>query len=266
MLDLVVDKRLRRKLTTVVDSIALEPNAAARTSPRAATHGVPCTRCCSHAGRGVVPRPQPRRVRVPVPAKVLTSQLRAAAALPRPRRRRLRRGARRRTRWLVPPPFVTAPGPPAGRRSSPCRCEFGLQISRFTWPGGAEEIGARLASIAPRRRGGRLHEHLGDGPLPPDPGRRSGVGRHARQLHDARLPRRRRPSACALGVLVTGITYRNVAHLAKIVATLDVLSGGRAMCGLGAAWFEREHELYGWDFPPVRSATSCSRTRSSCCR
>jgi alkanesulfonate monooxygenase SsuD/methylene tetrahydromethanopterin reductase-like flavin-dependent oxidoreductase (luciferase family) len=51
-----------------------------------------------------------------------------------------------------------------------------------------------------------------------------------------------------LGTLVTGITYRNVAHLAKIVATLDVLSGGRAMCGLGTAWFEREHLLYGWAF------------------
>jgi alkanesulfonate monooxygenase SsuD/methylene tetrahydromethanopterin reductase-like flavin-dependent oxidoreductase (luciferase family) len=55
-----------------------------------------------------------------------------------------------------------------------------------------------------------------------------------------------------LGTLVTGITYRNVAHLAKIVATLDVLSGGRALCGIGAAWYEREHRLYGWDFPPLR--------------
>ena len=55
-----------------------------------------------------------------------------------------------------------------------------------------------------------------------------------------------------LGTLVTGITYRNIAHLAKIVATLDVLSGGRAMCGIGAAWFEREHRLYGWEFPPLR--------------
>ena len=53
-----------------------------------------------------------------------------------------------------------------------------------------------------------------------------------------------------LGTLVTGITYRNLAHLAKIVATLDVLSGGRAMCGLGTAWFEREHELYGWGLQP----------------
>jgi alkanesulfonate monooxygenase SsuD/methylene tetrahydromethanopterin reductase-like flavin-dependent oxidoreductase (luciferase family) len=54
-----------------------------------------------------------------------------------------------------------------------------------------------------------------------------------------------------LGTLVTGITYRNIAHLAKIVATLDVLSGGRARCGIGAGWFEREHRLYGWEFPPL---------------
>ena len=55
-----------------------------------------------------------------------------------------------------------------------------------------------------------------------------------------------------LGTLVTGITYRNIAHLAKIIATLDVLSGGRAMCGIGAGWHEREHKLYGWRFPPLR--------------
>jgi alkanesulfonate monooxygenase SsuD/methylene tetrahydromethanopterin reductase-like flavin-dependent oxidoreductase (luciferase family) len=54
-----------------------------------------------------------------------------------------------------------------------------------------------------------------------------------------------------LGTLVTGITYRNLAHLAKIIATLDVLSGGRAVCGIGAAWFEREHRLYGWRFPSL---------------
>jgi alkanesulfonate monooxygenase SsuD/methylene tetrahydromethanopterin reductase-like flavin-dependent oxidoreductase (luciferase family) len=52
-----------------------------------------------------------------------------------------------------------------------------------------------------------------------------------------------------LGTLVTGITYRNVAHLGKIVATLDVLSGGRAICGVGLAWYEDEHRAYGWPFP-----------------
>ena len=56
-----------------------------------------------------------------------------------------------------------------------------------------------------------------------------------------------------LGTLVTGITYRSLGHVAKLVATLDVLSGGRALCGLGAGWFEREHRLYGWgDLPPLR--------------
>jgi alkanesulfonate monooxygenase SsuD/methylene tetrahydromethanopterin reductase-like flavin-dependent oxidoreductase (luciferase family) len=49
---------------------------------------------------------------------------------------------------------------------------------------------------------------------------------------------------------VAGITFRNVAHLGRIVATLDVLSGGRAVCGLGTAWFEDEHRAYGWPFPP----------------
>jgi alkanesulfonate monooxygenase SsuD/methylene tetrahydromethanopterin reductase-like flavin-dependent oxidoreductase (luciferase family) len=49
--------------------------------------------------------------------------------------------------------------------------------------------------------------------------------------------------------LVTGVTYRNVGQLGKIIATLDVLSGGRAVCGLGLAWFEQEHRAYGWPFP-----------------
>jgi alkanesulfonate monooxygenase SsuD/methylene tetrahydromethanopterin reductase-like flavin-dependent oxidoreductase (luciferase family) len=61
-----------------------------------------------------------------------------------------------------------------------------------------------------------------------------------------------RTRSLRLGTMVTGITYRNVAHLGKIVATLDVLSGGRAVCGIGAAWFEREHRSYGWDFPPLK--------------
>jgi F420-dependent oxidoreductase-like protein len=58
-------------------------------------------------------------------------------------------------------------------------------------------------------------------------------------------------SRIRLGTLVTGVTYRNVGHLGKIVSTLDVLSQGRATCGLGLAWFAAEHRAYGWDFPPV---------------
>ncbi len=55
-----------------------------------------------------------------------------------------------------------------------------------------------------------------------------------------------------LGTLVTGVTYRNPAFLAKTVTTLDVISGGRALLGLGAAWNEEEHRGYGYDFPPLR--------------
>jgi F420-dependent oxidoreductase-like protein len=54
-----------------------------------------------------------------------------------------------------------------------------------------------------------------------------------------------------LGTLVSGVTYRNPAILAKTVTTLDVLSGGRAILGIGAAWNEDEHRGYGVDFPPV---------------
>ena len=63
---------------------------------------------------------------------------------------------------------------------------------------------------------------------------------------------RARPRACASGTLVTGVTYRNPALLAKQVTTLDTISGGRAILGLGAAWNEVEHEGYGYDFPPIR--------------
>jgi F420-dependent oxidoreductase-like protein len=54
-----------------------------------------------------------------------------------------------------------------------------------------------------------------------------------------------------LGLLVTGVTYRHPGLLAKIVSTLDVLSGGRAALGIGAAWYEREHRGLGVPFPPV---------------
>lgn len=58
-------------------------------------------------------------------------------------------------------------------------------------------------------------------------------------------------STLGLGLLVTGITYRHPGLLAKIVSTLDVLSGGRAELGIGAAWYEREHLGLGVPFPPV---------------
>jgi F420-dependent oxidoreductase-like protein len=60
-----------------------------------------------------------------------------------------------------------------------------------------------------------------------------------------------RTSRIRVGALVSGVTYRNPALLAKTVTTLDVISGGRAMLGIGAAWNESEHRGYGFDFPRI---------------
>jgi F420-dependent oxidoreductase-like protein len=60
-----------------------------------------------------------------------------------------------------------------------------------------------------------------------------------------------RTSRIRLGTMVTGVTYRNPAFLAKVVTTLDVVSAGRAILGIGAAWNELESRAYGYDWPPV---------------
>jgi F420-dependent oxidoreductase-like protein len=56
----------------------------------------------------------------------------------------------------------------------------------------------------------------------------------------------------SLGVMVTGVTYRHPGVLIKQVTTLDVLSGGRAWLGIGAAWFDREHEGLGVPYPSLK--------------
>ena len=61
-----------------------------------------------------------------------------------------------------------------------------------------------------------------------------------------------RTSTINLGLLVGGVTYRNPALMAKQTTTIDIISGGRAVLGLGAAWFENEHQAYGFDFPPLK--------------
>jgi F420-dependent oxidoreductase-like protein len=58
-----------------------------------------------------------------------------------------------------------------------------------------------------------------------------------------------RTSRVTLGAMVTGVTYRNPAFLAKVVTTLDIVSSGRAILGIGAAWNEDESLAYGYDWP-----------------
>ena len=62
----------------------------------------------------------------------------------------------------------------------------------------------------------------------------------------------RETSRVRLATLVTGVTYRSPALVAKMTTTLDVISKGRMICGIGAAWNESEHIGYGFPFPPIR--------------
>lgn len=128
---------------------------------------------------------------------------------------------------------------------------IGLQVPSFTWPGGTEEIGPRLAEI------GRAADEAGFYSL--------WVMDHFFQIRgvgQAEEPMLEGYSALSylagvtervrLGTLVTGVIYRYPGILVKTVTTLDVLSGGRAYFGIGAAWFEGEARGLGVPFPAVK--------------
>jgi F420-dependent oxidoreductase-like protein len=128
----------------------------------------------------------------------------------------------------------------------------GLQIPNFTYPGGAPgELFERVATIATTAESSgfdtvMVMDHFYQLPM---------LGPPEHEMFESYTllgALAARTSSVNLGTLVTGVTYRNPALLAKIVTTLDVISGGRAFLGIGAAWFDVEHEALGVDFPPVK--------------
>ncbi|HLO15832.1 MAG TPA: LLM class F420-dependent oxidoreductase, partial [Anaerolineales bacterium] len=135
--------------------------------------------------------------------------------------------------------------------------KIGLQIPNFTWPGGPKEIQNKLAEIA------RTADEAGFSSLwvmdhffqIGRPNNAGGLG----PAEDEMLESYSTLSYLAgftqkatLGALVTGVVYRHPGILIKTVTTLDVLSGGRAYLGIGAAWNEREARGLGVPFPPVK--------------
>jgi F420-dependent oxidoreductase-like protein len=127
---------------------------------------------------------------------------------------------------------------------------LGLHVSSFTWPGGPARIGVDLAAIS------RAADEAGFD--------RISVMDHLWQIGVLGPPEQEMLEAyTALGymaahtsrakilTLVTGVVYRDPGMLAKIISTLDVLSGGRAMLGIGAAWNEDESRGLGLLFPPT---------------
>src|SRR5215470_11821831 len=128
--------------------------------------------------------------------------------------------------------------------------DLDLHCSRFEWAGSAADMGPGVATLA------RTSESVGVRAL--------SFMDHFFQMD--RVAPAEHPmlegytalgfvagctSRLRLRLLVTGVTYRHPGLLAKTVTTLDVLSGGRAELGIGAAWYEREHVGLGVPFPPA---------------
>ena len=250
VLDLVIERRLRRRLTTVVDSLGTDDQRRRRWLRAAADAGAPCvavvfdTDATTCRARN---RARPRSI----PANVMASML---ARWPEVRDALADDGFAAvhppGDVIVVAPDLVAAPAAAARQQEAPMPLEFGLQMPRFMFPGGPAETRDRLSELAVTAEGAGftsiwVMDHFLQ--IPP-------VGPHWEDMLESWTTLAflaGRTETVRLGTLVTGVTYRNLAHLAKIVATLDVLSGGRAVCGIGAAWFEREHRAYGWPFPPL---------------
>ena len=250
VLDLIVERRLRRRLTTVVDSLGTDAKRRRGWLATADRAGVPSVAVVFDVDASLC-RARNRERDSPVPARVLSSML---AAWPGVRDGLAQDGFSAVVPAgpvaVVAPDLVTAPAAAARQKEDPMPLEFGLQLPRFAWPGGPAETRDRLTDVAAAAEHAGftslwVMDHMMQIPS---------VGPHWEDMLESYTTLSflaARTESVRLGTMVTGVTYRNIAHLGKIVATLDVLSGGRAICGIGAAWFAREHTAYGWRFPPL---------------
>ncbi len=251
LVDRVVEARMRRRLTTVIDTLGLDDERRRSWRELARRHDVPCvavvfdTPAAECRKRNAA---RPHRV----PAAVLGGQLRTYADV------RSRLADEGFADVLAPEPVrVVPPSMAAAARSLPTPdrqhetgLRFGLQISSFEVPGGPAAMGERIREVAAAAEAAGFSsiwvmDHFRQAPQ---------LGRPWDNMLESATTLgfvAAATSRISVGCLVHGVTYRNLAHLGKTVATLDVLSGGRAWCGIGAAWYEAEHTAYGWPFPPV---------------
>jgi F420-dependent oxidoreductase-like protein len=249
LLERIVDERLRRGLTTVIDTLGYDTVSRRRWIDKAHDAGVPAHAVLFPTLQEVCEQRNAARER-PIPKTVLKRQM------SRFRTVRSEIGAdgfdgvhESQPTAVVAPTVATAPPTVPVEDGQPgAGHTFGLMVSRLDWPDG--ERGAQLVAIAGRaEQAGFRDIWLMD---------------HFRQIRGVGRPWEDLPEAYTalgfvagatenlrLGALVTGITHRPPIVLGKMVATLDVLSGGRAICGLGAAWDEAEHAAFDIDFPDL---------------
>jgi F420-dependent oxidoreductase-like protein len=241
VVDMIVERRMKRGLVTVVDSLGMDPEQNKRwltiaNSQGRSTHLVlfdEDPKICRKQNKG---RPGE------VPSKVLTAQLQKWAEC----KGDLGQGfdlSHNRSPASVVATNLLSSGPADG----PPNLKFGLTVSSFEWD---TDVADRLGRIAADAESAGMAsiwvmDHFMQIPQ---------VGREWDRMLEAYSTLgflAARTSRVTLGTLVSCITHRNIGLLGKTVASLDVLSGGRAVCGLGIGWFEREHRAYGYEFPPV---------------
>lgn len=242
-LDLIVAARLRRGLTTVIDTLGTD--AARRGGWREAARAAGMRAIVVHfATPAALCRRRNRARDRPVPANALTAQLKRVASA-------VEEVASEGWDEVVRVDPDTAPQSVAAQDAAtvddePQGLRFVLQLSRFPWDaaGPAAWLSeVALAASASGFDGIALMDHLIQIPQ---------VGRPWEPIPEpwvtlgvlAGLPTRLR-----LGTLVSPLSLHSAGRLAKTAATLDVLTGGRAFCGVGAGWWEREHLGFGLPFP-----------------
>lgn len=244
LLEQIVTERLRRGMTTVIDTLGFDQEARRRWVGLAQDSGVPAHAVVFDTPASVCEQRNDTRTR-PIPKTVLRKQVR--------RFKRVRSelvddgfdGVHVISEAADSPIVASGPATPQDEPAG-ARHTFGLMVSSFVWDG---EMGPTLIDIAQRAEAAGFRDLW--------------VMDHFRQIRGVGRPWEDIPEAYTalafvagvterirLGAMVTGITHRHPVVLGKIVATLDVLSGGRANCGLGIAWDDEEHSAYGIPFPP----------------
>ena len=248
LLDQIVRARLRRGLTTVVDSLGFDVQRRLAHLELARQAGLPGVAVLFSTDPAECRRRNRARAR-PVPAAVLDGQLRR---MPGVASQIATEGWQLVTHAggeTVEPAHTPGSHLAAAQQlSRPARMTFIVQISRFGW-GGADPAGwlAGIAAAAAQAglAGIALMDHLIQIPQ---------VGRAWEPIPEPWVTLGLLAGLAPglrLGTLVTPVTFRAPGLLAKTVATLDVLCGGRAFCGIGAGWWEREHAAFGLQFPPA---------------
>ena len=260
VLEAVVAARLRRGLTTVVDTLGLDPDRRRRYRELAADHGVACV-AVGFAVSAEECRARNRERPRPLPAAALDQQL------SRWNENRPRLDEEGFAQVLAPVPVRHVPARLASaaplsaeQRARPVGMRFGLHLSAFGW----DDIEAGMSAAATAAEAAAfdsvwLMDHMRQIPQ---------VGRDwdpMLECYTALAWLAARTSTVGLGALVTPVTFRNVAHLAKIIATLDVLSGGGPGAGSASAGTSASTWPTAGTSPIATTATPCWPTRCRRC-